>query len=79
MLLEIITPDKKVFSGEVSSVSVPGTDGRFQLLNSHAPIISTLLNGAVKVRDKEGEKVFNVKGGVIENLDNKVIILAESV
>ncbi|MFM2207350.1 MAG: hypothetical protein RL213_1325 [Bacteroidota bacterium] len=79
MLLEIITPDKKVFSGEVSSVSVPGTDGRFQLLNNHAPIISTLLNGAVKVRDKEGEKVFNVKGGVIENLDNKVIILAESV
>ena len=79
MLLEIITPDKKVYSGEVTSVSVPGTDGRFQLLNNHAPIISTLLNGKVKVKDKEGEKQFDVKGGVIENLNNKVIILAESV
>ena len=79
MQLEIITPDKKVYSGEATSVSVPGTSGRFQLLKNHAPIISTLLNGKVKVRDKEGEKIFNVKGGVIENLDNKVIILAESV
>lgn len=79
MLLEIITPDKKIYAGEVSSVSVPGTDGRFQLLESHAPIISTLLNGTVKVKDKEGEKIFEVKGGVIENLDNKVIILAESI
>jgi len=79
MLLEIITPDKKVYSGEATSVSVPGTDGRFQLLNSHAPIISTLLNGKVKVKDSQGEKLFDVKGGVIENLDNKVIILAESV
>ncbi|MEY4594032.1 MAG: synthase subunit epsilon [Bacteroidota bacterium] len=79
MLLEIITPDKKVYAGEVSSVSVPGMDGRFQLLNNHAPIISTLLNGKVKIKDKEGEKLFDVKGGVIENLDNKVVILAESV
>lgn len=79
MLLEIITPDKKVYSGDAVSVSVPGTDGRFQLLKDHAPIISTLLNGTVKVKDKEGEKVFEVKGGVIENLDNKVVILAESV
>ena len=79
MQLEIITPDKKVYSGEATSVSVPGTSGRFQLLKNHAPIISTLLNGKVKVRDKEGEKIFNVNGGVIENLDNKVIILAESV
>jgi F-type H+-transporting ATPase subunit epsilon len=79
MLLEIITPDKKIYAGDAISVSVPGTDGRFQLLNSHAPIISTLLNGQVKVKDKEGEKIFDVKGGVIENLENKVIILAEAV
>jgi F-type H+-transporting ATPase subunit epsilon len=79
MLLEIITPDKKVYSGDASSVSVPGTDGRFQLLKDHAPIISTLLNGTVKVKDSEGVKTFEVKGGVIENLDNKVVILAESV
>ncbi|MBP9923629.1 MAG: ATP synthase F1 subunit epsilon, partial [Bacteroidia bacterium] len=76
MHLEIITPDKKVFSGEVSSVSVPGTTGRFEMLNNHAPIISTLLNGKVKVKDKEGVKTFDVKGGVVENLNNKIIILA---
>jgi len=79
MHLEIITPDKKVFAGEVSSVSVPGTTGRFEMLNNHAPIISTLLNGKVKVKDKEGVKTFDVKGGVVENLNNKIIILAESV
>ena len=79
MHLEIITPDKKVFSGEVTSVSVPGTTGRFEMLNNHAPIISTLLNGKVKVKDKEGVKTFDVKGGVVENLNNKIIILAESV
>ncbi|MBK8586496.1 MAG: ATP synthase F1 subunit epsilon [Bacteroidetes bacterium] len=79
MHLEIITPDKKIFAGEVTSVSVPGTTGRFEMLNNHAPIISTLLNGKVKVKDKEGVKTFDVKGGVVENLNNKIIILAESV
>ena len=79
MHLEIITPDKKIFAGEVTSVSVPGKSGRFEMLNNHAPIISTLLNGKVKVKDKEGVKTFDVKGGVVENLNNKIIILAESV
>ena len=78
MLLEIITPDKKVYSGDATSVSVPGSAGRFQMLDNHAPIISTLLNGKVKVKDKEGVKTFDVKGGVVENLKNKVVILAES-
>ncbi|HNP98118.1 MAG TPA: ATP synthase F1 subunit epsilon [Bacteroidia bacterium] len=79
MQLEIITPDKKVYSGEVSSVSVPGAKGRFEMLNNHAAVISTLLNGKVKIKDKEGVKSFDVKGGVVENLKNKIIILAESV
>ncbi len=79
MLLEIITPDKKVYSGDVTSVSVPGTNGRFEMLNNHAAIISTLLNGKVKLKDKEGVKSFDVRGGVVENLANKIIILAESV
>ncbi len=78
MLLDIITPDKKIYSGEVTSVSVPGMDGRFQMLKNHAPIISTLLNGKVKVKDKDGVKEFDVKGGVVENLKNKIVILAES-
>ena len=79
MNLEIITPDKKVYAGEVSSVSVPGKNGRFEMLRNHAPIISTLLNGKVKIKDKDGVKTFDVKGGVVENLNNKIIILAESV
>ena len=79
MNLEIITPEKKVYAGEVSSVIVPGTNGQFQMLQNHAPVISTLLNGKVKIKDKEGVKSFDVKGGVVENLNNKIIILAESV
>ena len=78
MHLEIITPDKKIYSGEVTSVSVPGTVGRFEMLKDHAPIISTLANGKVKVKDKEGVKSFEVKGGVVENLKNKIVILAET-
>jgi F-type H+-transporting ATPase subunit epsilon len=79
MYLEIITPDKKVFEGEVSSVTVPGTKGRFQMLENHASIISTMINGAVKIKTSAGEEQFDVKGGVVEMLNNKVIILAESV
>lgn len=78
MQLEILTPDKKVYSGEVTSVSVPGTMGRFEMLKNHAAIISTLANGVVKVKDAEGVKTFDVKGGVVENLKDKIIILAES-
>lgn len=77
MFLEIITPDKRIFSGDVTSVSVPGADGRFQVLNNHAPIISTLQKGQVRIKSSEGEKTFEVKGGVIEVLKNKVVVLAE--
>ena len=77
MHLEIITPDKKIYIGEVTSVTVPGTVGQFQILRDHAPIISTLQNGKVKIKDKEGVKTFDIKGGVVENLKNKIVILAE--
>lgn len=79
MYLEIITPDKKIFEGEVTSVMVPGSKGTFQMLDKHAAIISTLVNGKVKVKSAAGEESFEVKGGVVEMLNNKVIILAESV
>ena len=78
MYLEIITPDKKVFEGEVKSVQVPGAKGQFQMLENHAAIISTLVNGKVKIKTASGEEQFEVKGGVVEMLKNKVIILAES-
>ena len=80
MYLEIITPDKKVFEGEVKSVQVPGSKGSFTILKNHAPIISTLEKGTIKVEDISGKKYeFNVGSGVIENSANKVIVLVESV
>jgi len=79
MNLEILTPDKKVFEGEVRSVTVPGTMGSFEILNNHAPIISTLNDGKLIVRSGAQEDVYLVKGGVVEVLDNKVVVLAEGI
>ena len=78
MNLEILTPDKKIFEGEVRSVTVPGTMGSFEILNNHAPIISTLDDGKLTVRAAGKEEVFMVKGGVVEVLNNNVVVLAES-
>jgi F-type H+-transporting ATPase subunit epsilon len=79
MYLEIITPDKKVFEGDVNLVQLPGSKGSFTLLKNHAPIISTLEKGTIRVVDTLGkEHSFKVSGGVVENLENKVIVLVES-
>ena len=78
MLLELITPEKKVFQGEVNSVQLPGTNGKFEVLNNHAPIISTLTKGYVRVIDRNNKtELFKINGGVIEMQNNKIIILAE--
>ncbi len=78
MNLEIITPDKSVFTGEVSLVQLPGIDGSFEILNNHAPLISVLKKGKVKIVDEKGQQqFFEVNGGVVEVLKNKVLILAE--
>lgn len=80
MNLEIITPDKKIFSGEARLVRLPGTNGEFEILKNHAPIISTLVKGTVKVIEEDGkEQFFDIDGGVVENKANKVIVLVESV
>ncbi|MGI4751185.1 MAG: ATP synthase F1 subunit epsilon [Janthinobacterium lividum] len=81
MTLEIITPDKKYFDGEIVSVIVPGSVGSFEVLNNHAPIISTLDHGKIVIRTHVNAKTqtFFIKGGVIEVLNNKVILLAEGV
>jgi F-type H+-transporting ATPase subunit epsilon len=76
MYLDILTPDSTLYSGEVTAVKVPGTMGSFEVLNNHAPIISSLEKGKVRVKDAEGTKFFDIKGGVIEVLKNKIIILA---
>jgi F-type H+-transporting ATPase subunit epsilon len=78
MFIEIITPDKKIFSGEASVVQLPGTDGSFEILNNHAPIISTLGKGKIKIIDAEkSTKIFEINSGVAEVLKNKIIVLAE--
>ena len=77
MLLEIITPDKKLFEGDVTSVTVPGIKGKFQMLNRHAPVISALKKGKIKIKSAKGVEQFDVNGGVVEMNKNKIIILAE--
>ena len=79
MLLEIITPDRKVFEGQVDSATFPGSKGSFQVLNNHAPLISTLDKGKVLYRGKNVEEELIIGGGVVEVLHNKVVLLAESI
>jgi F-type H+-transporting ATPase subunit epsilon len=80
MKIEIITPDKKIFDGEIRSVRVPGKKGSFQVLKDHAPIISTLENGTVRIVDQENNEItYEISGGVIEVKANKIILLADSV
>ncbi|WP_258105475.1 ATP synthase F1 subunit epsilon [Marinoscillum sp. MHG1-6] len=83
MFLEIVTPDEKVFEGEVESASFPGSDGSFQVLNNHAALISTLGKGDIKLVkqvDKKVEEIhMEVEGGIVEVLNNKVMVLAEKI
>ena len=79
MTLEILTPDKKVFEGEATSVTLPGTLGSFEILNHHAPIISTLQDGKLVVRGNGKEETFLIQGGVVEALNNVVTVLAEGI
>ncbi len=78
MHLEIITPDKKLYSGEIKSAVLPGTDGRFGVLNKHASMISTLKKGKIKVVDAQQQSLtFEINGGVVEVNANKLTVLAE--
>lgn len=78
MKLEIITPDKKLFEGNVKSATFPGSEGSFGVLNNHAPMIATLKKGNIELIEDNNNKLdFEVNGGVVEVLKNKVIVLAE--
>lgn len=78
MHVEVITPEKQVFAGEATLVSLPGSDGSLGILNNHAPLVTTLRKGIVKIT-QDGGQVHNleVKGGTVEVLNNQVTILAE--
>ncbi|GAB1445995.1 MAG: ATP synthase F1 subunit epsilon [Cyclobacteriaceae bacterium] len=77
MHLEIITPEKKVFEGEVHIATFPGTDGSFQILNNHAPLVSLLKEGEVVYKSKETTQQIRITGGVVEVMNNKIILLAD--
>lgn len=78
MHLEIITPEKSIFKGEIDSAIFPGSEGSFGVLPNHSPIISTLKNGEIKIVESDKkEAAFTVNGGVVEISNNKIIVLAE--
>ena len=78
MLLEIITPEKNLFKGEVNSVTLPGASGEFAILNSHAPIVSSLQSGKIRIIDSlNKEEEFIISSGVVEMKNNKIIVLAD--
>ena len=80
MNLTILSPEKEIFSGAVKSVKVPGTVGYFQMLENHAPIVSSLQKGEVSIVKADGEKMtFHVTGGFVEMLNNEVSLLVSSV
>jgi F-type H+-transporting ATPase subunit epsilon len=75
MQIEIISPETKLYSGEADSVFLPGSKGQFQVLKGHAPIMSNLEAGVVRVKTAKGEETFEVKGGVVEVNQDKIIVL----
>jgi len=77
--LEILAPMKPVFKGQVSSVVVPGTNGEFQVLFNHAPLISSLTAGRLILRINDNNEIYSVSGGSIEISDNKVLVLVDSI
>jgi F-type H+-transporting ATPase subunit epsilon len=92
MYLEIISPETTLFSGEVKSLTLPGSVGRFQLLENHAPIVSTLQAGVVKIKSSvtlndaakalfetvgKDEFIYTISAGTVEMRDNKIILLSD--
>lgn len=75
MQVEILTPEKTLFSGEADIVTLPGASGSFQVLDQHAPMIANLGQGTVVVGNKQASEQFQVNGGLVEVLDNRVIVL----
>ena len=80
MRIEIITPEEKVYEGDIRSMKVPGKKGAFQVLKDHASIVSTLVRGKITLTDMNGiDSEFEIEGGVVEVHKNRIILLAESV
>ncbi len=78
MQLEILTPEHKVFSGDVYGVQLPGVEGSFEILQNHAPMVAALGEGKMKIlKDKSNTETYNINGGFVETLNNKTTVLLE--
>lgn len=78
MDIEIITPSSQLYCGKATQINVPGNSGSFEILENHAAIISTLQKGTIVLIDNSGVKhSFEIPGGVVEQSQNKVIILVD--
>ncbi len=78
MKLEILTPEKKLYSGDVYGVMLPGISGLFEILDKHAPMVSALGKGTLKIlKDKKDVELFSIQSGFVEVLNNKATVLVE--
>ena len=77
MQIDILSPEQKLYSGEIEYVKLPGLSGSFEVLVNHAPLIAALQDGKVVVRGDDGLQEFNIKSGIVEVLQNKVSVLTE--
>jgi F-type H+-transporting ATPase subunit epsilon len=75
MHVEILTPDKTLFSGEAEVITLPGVTGSFQLLENHAPMVANLGQGALSIESAGKKESFNIRNGLVEVLKNKVVVL----
>lgn len=78
MQLEILTPEHKVFTGEVSGIQLPGVEGSFEILEKHAPMVAALGEGKMKIiKTKSTSELYQIDGGFVETMQNKTIVLLE--
>lgn len=78
MKLEILTPERKIFSGDVYGVQLPGINGLFEVLDKHAPLVSALKTGSLKIlKDKTATASYQIQGGFVEVLNNQATVLVE--
>ncbi len=80
MNVVVLTPDKEVYKGSIKSIKVPGTGGEFEVLKNHAPVVSSLAQGKVRILDESNNATeFTISKGFIEVLNNEVSVLVERV
>lgn len=77
MNLKIITPERQIFEGEADLVQLPGSDGLFEILKNHAPMIASLGKGKIKIGNNNEYQYFEINGGVAEISNNEILVLAE--